>query len=354
MTREPALPPPRDLRPLLARIDLVIGLALAIGVAWLLSGVLILLFAAVLLAVALDACTRLLRRATGLPRMPAFALSSAGLFALAGLAVYHLVPRLLGQAGELWRQLSARLLQLQDYLLEFDWIADIVQSPDQDLPLSDAAAAAASRLTGAVAGTLSLGSALIVIAALGLFLAADTRTYRRGLVRLMPRRWGPRGIAVMSGVASGLRLWLLGQLFSMAFLGVAVAAGLFAFGIELWLSLALLVAIMTFVPYLGPIVAGVPVVAIAFGAGWETGVAVTVFYLIVQNLEGYVLTPLVQRRTVRIPPALLIGSQVVLGSVVGVAGFLIAAPLAVAAMIAVRMLYIEDTLGKPPPPEPTP
>lgn len=338
---------PADHRPLTRRLDIALGLALAVGIFWLLGYVLILMFAALLLGIVLDVMTKLLQRALPLPRGAAFAVAAAGTFGAIFVALLLLIPPILRQAGALWTQLSDVWSSVRAYLLEFDWIARLLEDGETDISLSDAAAVASSQITGVLSQLVSAGSSALIISILALFLAAGPHTYRRGVVRLLPRHWMKDGLRVMTVVAAGLRRWLLGQTVSMLFLGITVSAGLYLLGIEIWLSLGLLVAIFTMVPYLGPLVAGLPVLAVAFGSGWETGAAVTVFYLVVQNLEGYLVTPLVQRRAVEIPPALLICSQVVMGAVAGVPGILVAAPLAVAAMIAVDELYVKTALGKP-------
>jgi predicted PurR-regulated permease PerM len=339
---------PRKLlaRQALVRIDVVIAIAVGVGICWLLGSTLLLIFAALLLAVALDAAARIVGRTLRVHRMLAFPLAAAATFGSMFAALYLLLPPILKEGGALWDQVFEAWLRVQAYLLQFDWISELFQSADQDIPLSDAAALAANQVTGAIASVLSIGSGLLIISVLGLFLAASPDLYRRGVLRLFPAPQTRRVSIVLRSVASGLRRWLLGQAFSMAFLGITVSAGLFVLGIDIWLSLGLLVAIFTLVPYLGPLAAAVPVLAVAYGTSWETGLAATVFYLVAQNLEGYVLTPMVQRQAVSIPPALLIGSQLVMGTIAGIPGILVAAPLAVATMIAVDELYVRGALRK--------
>jgi predicted PurR-regulated permease PerM len=149
----------------------------------------------------------------------------------------------------------------------------------------------------------------------------------------------------LSAIAYALRWWFLGQLVSMLLLGVTVGLGLLVLGIELWFALAVLTALLTFIPFLGPLIAAIPIIVVGFAAGVETGIIVAVGYLVIQNIEGNVLVPMIQHKAVNLAPALLISVQVLLSLAFGVVGLILAAPLTVVAMVAVKKLYIEATLG---------
>ena len=112
-------------------------------------------------------------------------------------------------------------------------------------------------------------------------------------------------------------------------------------GVDLWLSLGVLTAVLTFIPYLGPVIAGIPILIIAFAEGYQTGLIVLVFYLIIQNVEGNVLVPMIQQKAVNLAPALLIAGQVLMGTLFGSLGLIMAAPLAVVIMVLVKKLYLE-------------
>jgi predicted PurR-regulated permease PerM len=147
-----------------------------------------------------------------------------------------------------------------------------------------------------------------------------------------------------SAVAHALHWWFLGQIVSMLLLGATVSLGLWLIGIELWLSLGVLTALLTFIPFLGPIIAAIPIVIVGFTAGMQTGVIVLVFYLIIQNVEGNFIVPMIQHRAVNLAPALLISVQVLMGVLFGVLGLILAAPLTVVAMVMTKMLYVEDVV----------
>jgi predicted PurR-regulated permease PerM len=190
-------------------------------------------------------------------------------------------------------------------------------------------------------------SSLIILMVLTGFLSANPNLYRSGALRLVPPE--KRGIAddTLSALAAALRWGFLGQLVSMAILGVSVGLGLFFLGVELWLGIAVLTALLTFIPFIGPLIAAVPVIAVGFAAGMQTGWIVLAGYLLIQNIEGSVIGPMIQQRAVNLAPALLIAVQVLLSLVFGAMGLILAAPLTIVAMVAVQKLWVEHTLGEP-------
>jgi predicted PurR-regulated permease PerM len=151
----------------------------------------------------------------------------------------------------------------------------------------------------------------------------------------------------LSATAHALRWWFLAQIVSMLALGVTVSIGLLIIGVDLWLSLGVLTALLTFIPVLGPIIAGVPILIVGFAEGLQTGMIVLVFYLVVQNLEGNFLVPMIHHRVVNLAPVLLISVQVLMSMVFGIIGLIMAAPLTLVAMVMIKKLYVEDMLGEP-------
>jgi predicted PurR-regulated permease PerM len=270
-----------------------------------------------------------------------------------------IAPQIAGEMQGVWRQVSRIASDIRAVIEQHPWVmealgqaeeADADQGEEQGAEdaqeeavraVPDVSAQIASLVTALIGGIATA----IVMVAIGLFLTVDPGLYVRGAIKLVPIARRARAAEVLATIGYALRWWLIGQLVSMTVLGVVTSAGLMFFGVELWLGLGLLTALLTFVPFLGPIIAGVPVLLIAFAEGAQTGIAVLIFYLVLQNVEGFLLTPLVQQRAVRLPPALLIAMQVLMGALFGIAGLLVAAPLTAAGMIAVNLLYIEGVLG---------
>jgi predicted PurR-regulated permease PerM len=180
---------------------------------------------------------------------------------------------------------------------------------------------------------------------IGIYLAADPDLYLRGLTHLVPR--APRQITreLFETIGHKLRWWMLGQLVTMTTVGVLSYLALRLLGVPLALILGVLVFLLTFIPFIGAIVAAIPVVLVAFSEGPTIGLYAFAAYSAIEMFEGYVLSPLVQRQSVSLPPALMIAAQVLLGVLLGVLGIALATPLAAMAMVAVNRLYVEELLG---------
>jgi predicted PurR-regulated permease PerM len=196
-----------------------------------------------------------------------------------------------------------------------------------------------------VGTTFAAFGSFVVVLFLGIFLAWQPSAYKSGFVRLFPERRRKRIREVLNAVGYMLQRWLVGQMILMTIVGVLTWIGLHLLGVPFALPLALFAGFAEFVPYIGPIVGGVPAVLVALAEGPELAVWVAGLYVAIQSVESYLLTPLIQQRAVYLPPALLLFSQVILGVTAGPLGVIVATPLAAAGMVAVRKLYVEDVLG---------
>lgn len=185
---------------------------------------------------------------------------------------------------------------------------------------------------------------IVVIFFLGIYTAATPAIYRRGLVKLVPPAHRERASEVLSDLRVTLWRWILGRLFSMSVIGVATAIGLWLMGVPLPITMGVIAALLTFVPNIGPVLSVIPPLLLALPQGMMLGVYVVLFYLVLQLVESYLLTPLVQRYEVSLPPALTISVQLLMGVLAGILGLALATPLAAATTVLVKDLYIHDVL----------
>ena len=217
--------------------------------------------------------------------------------------------------------------------------------------LTDQASAILGHLTslapGVASSVIGVGGDLVVVLATGIFLAMAPDTYVGGFLRLLPPRWRPRGHAVMRELGKTLQRWFLGQFMDMLVVAVLTGAGLFFLDVPLALTLATFAGLCNFVPYIGALAGAVPALAVAIAQSPQSAIYVAILYIVVQTLEGNVIAPLIQKRTVDLPPAVTILSQTVLGALFGVMGLILATPLFAASMTAVRMVYVESVLEGP-------
>jgi predicted PurR-regulated permease PerM len=200
-------------------------------------------------------------------------------------------------------------------------------------------------LFGVATTTVDIFAELIIFLVIGVYGAAQGELYRRGLVRLVPSARRARAEAVVTETENLLWLWLVGRLISMAAIGVTTGLALWAIGVPVPGALGILAGVLNLVPYVGTFVSAVPPILLAATIRPALVVYVIFIFVAIHMLEGYLLVPLVQQRAARLPPALLIAAQALLWALAGPMGIALAAPLLAVAMVLVRTLYVEDTLG---------
>lgn len=202
-----------------------------------------------------------------------------------------------------------------------------------------------SQFSSAASSIVAAASGLIVVLAVGVYLAADPAWYLGGAVQLAPPGYRPRLEDALRRAGAALRWWLLAQLATMTVVGVATGLGLWWAGVPLALSLGLLALLLEIIPNFGPLLAALPALLLGWSQGGTTVLWVAAVFLVVQGLESYVVLPLAQQQAARLPPALSILAIVLFGLVAGLLGVLAAAPLTVAAIVLVKTLYVRDVLG---------
>lgn len=197
-----------------------------------------------------------------------------------------------------------------------------------------------------MSSSLSFLSSLILTIFLSIFLAAEPKTYINGFLYLIPREKRARIREVLYQVGDALQKWLFTRLISMVVVGSLTGIGLTVLGVPLALSLAMIAAAGSFIPTFGPILALIPAFLVTVLQSPQQTILVIALYLGTQMLDNYLISPYVQKSMLYLPPAYVIAAQLIFGVLAGSFGLLLGAPLAVALVIVVRMLYVEDVLGE--------
>lgn len=325
-----------------------IGLIVLTLLLWYTIYVFLLAFAGILLAVLLRAMADGVSFLTRLPKGWSLALGSVVVVVGSGVATWALTPRVAVQMEQLRETLPAAVEQLGEYIEQYQWGRILIAEARNLGELADLqemipalAAGAATMFTAAA--TMLVG--FVVAIFIGIFLAINPAIYVRGTVRLIPKERRARGVEILEATESTLRWWLIGRIIAMAFVGVATALTLWLLGVPLALTLGLIAAVLDFIPNVGPILAAVPALIIAFGEGPSTALYVLIAYFVIQQLESYVVTPIVQQKVVSLPPAFTVFIQLLFVVLAGPLGLLLATPLAAAGLVIVRGLYVQDVLG---------
>jgi len=193
----------------------------------------------------------------------------------------------------------------------------------------------------------SLLEAAIFTVAAGVYLAAQPALYRKGAAQLFPPEQRPWVEQTISDIGRALRLWLLGQAIQMCIIGAITTAAVWFIGLPSPLALGAIAGIAEFIPYLGPVLSAVPAVLVAVTSGFYPALWTIVAYIVIHQIEGNLVVPMVERRLVFVPPAVLLLSIVAVTQVFGTIGIIFAAPITVIAFVAVKKLYVRDSLGQP-------
>jgi predicted PurR-regulated permease PerM len=308
-------------------------------VLWLLVDVLLLLFACALVSLIFLTLTNAIRRRTGLPFGAALALAVLGILGLLVGAFWFFGATMQAEFAELGARLPAAWSNLQVRLSASPIGAAILERAQGLAPSGQAIVNAATTALTAVGGALS-GLILVLIG--GLYLAAQPSLYAIGLLKLIPTRAQTPAAETLDAISVSLRNWLKGQALGMLFVGVATGFGLWLVGVPAAWAIGLVGGLAEFVPYLGVILAMLPAVILGFGQGTDTGLWTIAVLVIVQQLQGNLVMPLLQNKMVDLPPAVTIFGIIAAGILFGVAGVLLATPLTIVVLVLVRRLYLQE------------
>ena len=249
----------------------------------------------------------------------------------------------------LWPQLS---IQYGDLL---DQLSDAIDNLEQSTGLSIDGSLGLDNANGPLAGLwvnilpmagtlLSVMTSLVLVVVAGTFLAISPKLYRDGLVKLFPSRHHHKLRDTLDRTGEGLKFWLVGKIVSMTIVGVLTIAGTWLIGLPSPLALGAVAFLTEFVPLVGPLFGAIPALLLAMAESGRVLLWTILAYLVIQQVESNILTPVIQRKAVNVPPALFMLSVLSMGALFGMIGIILAGPLTVTFFVLVQALYMEDAL----------
>jgi len=336
-------------RKLMKRVAIIDGIAvlfiLGLAAVWFAADALLLIFACILFAVLLYKLSDILARRTHMKRPIALTLVVLLLFAVIGLGGWAMAPQISEQSGKLAEAVPQSLEKLQAFVKEhplLQRVASELPAPEDAVKQMSSVMPNAGLFFGGIFG--AVGNVVIILV-VGIYFAASPHLYTSGFIKLVPQAKRPRARQVIDKMGDNLGSWLLGTSCSMLIVGIVTSAGLSMLGVPLALILGIIAGLLDFVPYVGPIMAGVPAVLIAFSISPDMALYVVLLFAGIQLVQGYVLQPMIESRAVDLPPALIIAMQLIFGTLFGFAGVALATPMTAVLKVLVQMLYVEDVLG---------
>ena len=319
--------------------------------AWHFATTLFLIFAGMLLGVALNAMSNLLGRVVRLPhslRLAVVCLVLAGM--LSGVVVLG-GATIAQQTTVLTNTIKSQLVNVKAFLEKngidtglFDFgnltttpadssapatsaPATPGAAPTHNLPSAGTIASSGGVIFKVILGTVGAVGNFFIVLFLGLAFAVQPGIYRDGLLFMAPAKHRARTVAIVDRIGETLERWLIAQIITMTAVFLVTWIGLSIIGIQSSFILGIQAGLLAFIPTVGAILGGLIVVLASLASGWVAALSAFILFLGVHALESYVLTPIIQRQALDIPPATLFAFQILLGVVFGIWGLALALPL---------------------------
>ena len=303
--------------------------------------VVLVIFAGILFSVFFSGGGGWISRHTGVPRGWGIGLFIVAIVLVLAGAIGFFAPAMSRQVDQLAAEIPAAFENLSARIAQYSWGERILKAVQ---PAGLIAGISGQQAASAVTGTFGALGNFVIMLFIGIYGAIDPFTYRKGLRALLAPSLRPRADVVLDRAGAKLQSWLSAQFMSMAAVGLLTWLGLWLIGIPLAFILGLIAAILAFIPNIGPLLAAAPAILLAFTDDNSTVLMVIAVYAVVQGLESYILTPLIQQEKVSLPPALIISVQLLMGVLFGILGLALATPLAALGMTLVCAIYIDDFL----------
>lgn len=298
--------------------------------------VLLVLFAGVLFSIILRSAAHWVSRTTRLPVSIALTLIVFIGVGVTTTAVVLTAPFLSEQISDLTNQLPHAVKELRLRLSHIP-VLQAASGSRTATPADPGPTSAAATAMRAVGSSVEVLSGLVVVFFLGVYGAAQPRLYLSVVRAITPARYRDRVDAAMAAVHHNLSRWLVGRLIAMAFVGITTSIAFHLLGLPFALLLGIFAGLLTFIEYAGAVISAVPPVVLALLKSPTTAIWVLAVYTALHLIEGYVLTPVLARATVRLPPAFTLAVQVLLGVLVGPLGLTFSTPLLVVAIASTKV-----------------
>ena len=295
------------------------------------SNALLVLFGAMVFAAMLDGGARLLGRVLPIGRgwrLGLVLLFSVGFLVWLGYFAGSQISR---EAAELPRIVSE---QAERFIAWLDTRGFAIDQGDVRGVASQLMSSLGT-VTRAIGGLFGALTTLFMIVIIGIYIALEPRLYERGVAWMLPREKREDFLEMTTRMAFTMRRLMAGRLVGMVFEGVFTWAMLAVWGVPMAVLLGIITGLLAFIPNVGALIAGALMILVGFSGGVDMGMYTILVYFIVQNIDGYIVVPLIAKKTVDLAPALVLGAQLIMGVLFGVLGLFLADPLL--AMIKVAL-----------------
>ncbi|WP_066554186.1 AI-2E family transporter [Croceicoccus bisphenolivorans] len=311
-----------------------------VGTAIYMAQALLVVFGGMVFAAIIDGGARLLGRILPVARGIRIGIVLALGVCFGAWVMFFAGTQLTEQAAQFPAIIEAQAVRAMDWLdsqgfaINSDNLSGIMQQ----------AAGGVSQLTRAVGGIIGGFTTLFLILILGVYIALEPRLYERGIAWMLPDANRDSFLEMAGKMAFALRRLMFGRLVGMVFEGVITWAALALYGVPLAALLGLLTGLLAFIPNVGAVISGLLMVLVGFSGGTDMALYCVGVYFVVQTFDGYVVIPLIAKKTVDLAPALVLAMQLIFGILFGIIGLALADPLV--AMIKVMLEHRSENAGR--------
>ena len=337
------------------RLGTLIGflaIIIALYILWRIKQVLLLAFAAIVFATAINQLVKFLQVKFKLQRKVAIAISVTGVLIFIAGFIALVIPPFIDQIQELITLVPEGLEQLSSWN---EWLNNLLpQNLVKDVQGFGSFTQNIRSLMDGIVGnffdlfssTLAVVLNSLLVIVVTIMLLSTPTPYKQTFLLMFPAFYRQRIQTILKKCEKNLGGWAIGILFNMAVIAILSGIGLLILGVRLPLANSLLAGILTFIPNLGPVLSVVPPTAMALlDAPWK-GVAVIILYIVIQQVESNILTPLVMKKQVSLLPAFTLLSQVAFAVFFGILGLFLALPITVVAQVWIKEIIVKDIFDR--------
>ncbi len=337
------------------RLGTLIGflaILIALYILWRIKQVLLLAFAAVVFATAINQLVRLLQKKFNLKRQTAIAIAVTGVLTFIIGFIALVIPPFIDQFQQLIMLIPVGLEQLSNWnkwlsnILPNSLIKEVRGLETLTQNLQSFIDKFISNFFDLFSSTLGIFLNSLLVIVVTIMLLSNPTPYRQMFLLMFPAFYRQRVKTILKKCEQNLGGWAIGIIFNMAVIAIMSGIGLLLLGVRLPLANSLLAGMLTFIPNLGPVLSVVPPAAMALlDAPWKA-LAVVLLYIVIQQIESNILTPIVMQRQVSLLPAVTLLSQVAFAVFFGILGLFLALPITVVAQVWLKEVLVKDVLDR--------
>jgi len=322
-------------------VAIVALLVVIILIARVAFNVLLMVLCGTLISVYFHGLGDMIERHSRMSRRWAMVISVAGSFAILGIMLWFMGTKIQNQVSQLSETLPSTISTARAKLAETPLGQKILEyfSGDNSQTIFATARSFFSTSFGV------LGNIYIILL-LGIFFTASPSLYKDGIMVLIPEDKKFMGRYILNRISLALKGWLKGMMLSIVLITIMLTIGLSIAHIPVALVLALIAGLLKIIPNFGSLAAMIPGVLLALTVSTNTAIGVALLYIISQTIVSNIVTPLIQKKMINLPPALTIISQIIMGTLSGALGIIMAVPLLAIVFILVDELYVKKMEAK--------